>query len=57
MIEVSISFAISGDHDPNLIKDQIGFYLKPLLDMYHTGAKVNLKLSEINFHVEGLWNG
>lgn len=55
-VNVEITFECDMSNEL-FLTDKIREALKPLLDQYHTGAKVQINPQAVKFIVEGLWNG
>lgn len=55
-VNVEITFECDMSNEL-FLTDKIRDALKPLLDQYHTGAKVQINPQAVKFIVEGLWNG
>lgn len=55
-VNVEITFECDMSNEL-FLTDKIRDTLKPLLDQYHTGAKVQIHPQTVKFIVEGLWNG
>lgn len=56
---IEIKLEVFGSREPHAvdITEEIALAIKPLLDKYHTSAKINVSPTTHTMTVNGAWNG